>query len=244
MIPKVIHYCWLSGDPFPESIQKCIDSWKKVIPDYEFVLWDLNRFHLEDSLWVKQAFEAKKYAFAADYIRLHALYNYGGIYLDSDVEVLKPFDDLLQLPYFIGRENTPDGIEAATMGCEKGMPLMGRMLERYKDRAFIKPDGSYDVETMPLVFRDCIRNNYKVHDLKSIADFKDGEGIINLFPVDFFSPKTWNKKEIMVTSNTYSIHHFAASWYSGEDVMKAKLRKMLGPKVFGVFSSLYKKIKK
>jgi len=243
MIPKVIHYCWLSGDPYPASIQKCLDSWSRVLPDYEIVLWDLNRFKLEDSLWVKQAFEAKKYAFAADYIRLHALYNYGGIYLDSDVEVLKPFDDLLDLPYFIGRENTPDGIEAATMGCEKGMPLMQKMLERYIGRPFIKGDGSYDVETMPLVFRDCIKKYYKVNNISCIEDFKDDKDVINLFPVEFFSPKTWNKVTLDITDNTYSIHHFAASWYSGEDVMKAKMRKLLGPKMFGFFSSIYKKLR-
>ena len=92
MIPKRIHLCWLSGDPYPAKIGKCLASWKKHLPDYEVVLWDTKRFDLESSPWVKQAFEAKKYAFAADYIRFYALYNYGGIYLDSDVEVLRSFD--------------------------------------------------------------------------------------------------------------------------------------------------------
>ena len=100
MISKVIHLCWLSGDPYPEKIKKCIDSWKRVLSDYEIILWDTKRFDLDSSIWVKQAFEAKKYAFAADYIRFYALYHYGGIYMDSDVEVLKSFDDLLHLPYF------------------------------------------------------------------------------------------------------------------------------------------------
>ena len=88
MIPKIIHFCWMSGDPYPEKIQKCIDSWKKILPDYEFWLWDSNRFDMESSVWVKEAFAARKYAFCADYIRCFALYTYGGIYLDSDVEVL------------------------------------------------------------------------------------------------------------------------------------------------------------
>ena len=99
MIPKVIHYCWLSGDPIPEKLQRCMDSWKKFLPDYEFVLWDLERFDIKTSQWVKEAFEARKYAFAADYIRLYAVYNYGGIYMDMDVEVVRPFDDLLASPY-------------------------------------------------------------------------------------------------------------------------------------------------
>lgn len=97
MIPKVIHYCWISGDPFPEKIQKCVDSWKRVLPDYEVVLWDYAKIHALNVRWCEEAIACKKYAFAADYIRFYALYNYGGIYLDSDVEVLKPFDDLLEL---------------------------------------------------------------------------------------------------------------------------------------------------
>lgn len=115
MIPKRIHLCWLSGDPYPQKIQKCIDSWKVHLPDYEIMLWDLKRFDIAQVPWVEQAFRVKKYAFAADYIRLYALYNYGGIYLDSDVEVLKSFDPLLDLPYFVGAENAGT-IEAAIIG--------------------------------------------------------------------------------------------------------------------------------
>ena len=97
MIPKIIHYCWLSDDKFPTQIQKCIDTWKVILPDYEFKLWDTTTLNLEDYIWIKQAFETKKYAFAADYIRLYAVYHYGGIYLDTDVEVLKSFNNLLHL---------------------------------------------------------------------------------------------------------------------------------------------------
>lgn len=95
MIPKKIHYCWLSNEPLPAKLQACVESWKKYLPDYEIVKWDLNKFPLEKNIWVRQAFESKKYAFAADYIRLYALATEGGIYFDSDVEVIKPFDDLL-----------------------------------------------------------------------------------------------------------------------------------------------------
>ena len=104
MIPKIIHLCWLSGDEYPPMIKKCIESWKRYLPDYEIMLWDTKRFDVNSVLWTKQAFECKKYAFAADYIRLYALYHYGGIYLDSDVLVYKSFDDLLDLPYFIGED--------------------------------------------------------------------------------------------------------------------------------------------
>ena len=117
MIPKVIHYCWLSGDPIPEKLQRCMDSWKKFLPDYEFVLWDLERFDIKTSQWVKEAFEARKYAFAADYIRLYAVYNYGGVYMDMDVEVVRPFDDLLASPYILGLESEK-GVEAGVFGAE------------------------------------------------------------------------------------------------------------------------------
>ena len=115
MIPKKIHYCWLSNDVMPEKLQRCIESWKINLPDYEIIKWDLTKFPLEKNIWVRQAYERKKYAFAADYIRIYALVTEGGIYLDSDVEVLKPFDDLLHLPFFICKENSPQGIEAATI---------------------------------------------------------------------------------------------------------------------------------
>lgn len=97
MIPKIIHYCWLSNDPIPSNIQHYMDSWKKYLPDYEFIHWNFDKFDKSSSRWVSEAFDNKKYAFAADYIRLYALYHYGGIYLDMDVEVLKSFNPFLSL---------------------------------------------------------------------------------------------------------------------------------------------------
>lgn len=222
MIPKIIHYCWLSGDPYPESIQSCIDSWKRILPDYEIVLWDTKRFDLSSSDWVRQAFEAKKYAFAADYIRMYALYNYGGIYLDSDVEVLKPFDDLLDLPYFIGQENTPSGIEAATIGSEKGWPVAKMMLDRYDRKCFKGKDGHLDLRSLPYMLRRCIEFNYQYNLIGNKSQFVFDSGVVNVFPVDYFSPKKWNNGEITVTSNTYSIHHFAASWMSNSTKKRSK----------------------
>lgn len=120
MIPKIIHLCWLSDNDYPPKIKRCLKSWQKYLPEYKIMLWDTKRFNLDESIWVKQAFTKKKYAFAADYIRFYALYNYGGIYLDSDVEVLKNFDDLLQFPYF--------------MGTEKAGTIEAAILERKKER--------------------------------------------------------------------------------------------------------------
>lgn len=203
-IPKIIHFCWLSGEPYPELVQHCMDSWKKVLPDYEIMLWDAKRFDVNSVPWVKQACEAKKWAFAADYIRLYALYNYGGIYLDSDVEVLKSFSDLLELPNFFGREHTPDrienqnSIEAATMGCEKGNEFIGACLNYYQNRQFTNADGSFSPETLPTI----------------MARVQKSFENLNVFPMDYFSPKNTRTLVVEKTVNTYSVHHFNGSWHS------------------------------
>ncbi|MCQ2101781.1 MAG: DUF1919 domain-containing protein [Fibrobacter sp.] len=212
MIPKIIHYCWLSNDPYPEKIQRCIESWQKCLPDYEIILWNYERFPRGKSKWVDQAFDNRKYAFASDYIRLYALYHCGGIYLDSDVEVLKSFDDLLDLPYFIGQENTPSGIEAATLGAEKGNKLIKLMLDRYENRPFVKKDNSFDIVPLPNIFRRCISVNYSYHVINKKSEFVYDESVVNVFAVDFFSPKSWYNQELHLTEKTYSIHHFTASW--------------------------------
>lgn len=233
MIPKIIHFCWLSHDPYPEKIQKCMDSWRKQLPDYEFVHWNFERFPHGKSKWVDQAFECKKYAFAADYIRVFALYNYGGIYLDTDVEVLKSFDDLLDLPYFIGKENSHVGIEAAVLGCEKGNYLIKSVLDSYEGQDFIQQDGRLRVEPMPVRFRACIDARYSIHEIQDKTDFVYNNHFINVFPQDYFSPKRFDTNEIEATERTYSIHHFTATW--AEPYNRAhgerlpKLKKIFGP---------------
>lgn len=213
MIPKIIHFCWMSGDAYPEKIQKCIDSWKRVLPDYEIRLWDTHRFDIEQSAWVKEAFEAKKYAFCADYIRLYALYNYGGIYLDSDVEVVKSYNDLLHLPYFIGYESK-QYFEAATIGAEPKNPFIGKLLEYYKDRHFIGPDGQMDIVVMPSVMMNVTDGIYKRKVIGRIEDFDYEPDVINVFEYDWFSPiDSMGKRYVLrQTENTYSIHHFASAW--------------------------------
>ncbi len=212
MIPKKIHYCWLSNDPYPEKIEKCINSWKEKLPDYEIIKWDLNRFPLEKSLWVKQAYEARKYAFAADYIRLYALATEGGIYLDSDVEVLKSFDDLLDFPYFVCKENSPQGIEAATIGAEKGCRWIERCLDYYRDRCFIDRGGRKDCMVLPSVLKNTISQYFTIVEVKSPKEIKSSYDKVYLLPKEFFSPKNYVTKKIKVTANTYSIHHFASNW--------------------------------
>ncbi len=175
MIPKIIHLCWLSGDPYPADIQRCLDSWKEYLPDYEVMLWDRKRFDVNSTLWTKQAFENRKYAFAADYIRLYALYNYGGIYLDSDVLMYKSFDDLLHLPYFMGCDFV-GSFEPAVLGFEKHSHVIGHVLKHYDGRSFVKPDGSFDTLPLPDIFVNELTPLYKFRLIRSATNYKSDEG--------------------------------------------------------------------
>ena len=235
MIPKIIHLCWLSGDPYPPKISRCLASWKKYLPEYEVILWDTNRFDLDSSIWVKQAFEKKKYAFAADYIRFYALYHYGGIYLDSDVEVLKSFDDLLDLPYFMGAEKaqTP---EAAIIGAEKGCDWIKACLDYYDNRSFIKEDGSLDILTVPDIMIKQIGQIKPIRVLsleesRNIRHFDMQKEVLEFNDV-FFSPKIFDSREVEITPYTYAIHHYQNSWFSPKAKAYYRTRAFL-VKVFG-----------
>lgn len=212
MIPKKIHYCWLSNDPLPSHFQNYINGWREKMPDYEIIKWDLEKFPLSKSLWVQQAYKMKKYAFAADYIRLYALSTEGGIYLDSDVEVLKPYDDLLHLPYFICNENSPMGVEAATIGAEKGCFWINKCFEYYNNRVFLDQKGNTSSEVLPKIMINIISSNYNVCNVFDPSHVIKDVDNVYLLPSDFFSPKSYVDKKIIITQNTYSIHHFAGSW--------------------------------
>ena len=224
MIPKIIHLCWLSDDSFPKDIQRCIDSWKVHLPDYEIWLWDTKRFDINSTVWTKQAFEAKKYAFAADYIRLYALYNYGGIYLDSDVLVYKSFDDLLHLPYFIGQEYT-GSFEPAVIGTEPKMPWIKDVLDRYDERAFVKTDGYYDMMPLPEVFFRILAPKYKFSMIDRVVDYKwDGCNII-LFHKDFFNSR--NSIGSRQTLRSYCTHNYAGAWVTRKTDFVSRVKRLL-----------------
>ena len=230
MIPKIIHLCWLSGDPYPAKIARCIESWKTFLPDYEIMLWDTKRFPLSQSQWVREAFEKKKYAFAADFIRFYALYHVGGIYMDSDVEVLKSFDDLLDLPYFVGAEKaqTP---EAAIMGAEKGCDWIKRCLDYYEGRPFVKADGSLDIRTIPEIMIEQISplKPVRVLTLEESRNIRqmDMQKEVLVMSDAYFSPKVFDSREVELTPYTYAIHHYQNSWFSPKAKAYYRLRSVL-----------------
>lgn len=209
-IPKIIHYCWLSNDPFPELIQKCVDSWKEKLPDYEIVCWNTENFDVNICRYTSEAFEAKKYAFVSDYVRLYALYNYGGIYLDSDIEVLKRFDDLLDEKAFTGFENNHT-VAAWFFASEKGNPLFKEFLEHYSDIPFVLEDGSYDLtpNTVP------VTQTLKKHGLQ-LDGTEQNLDYIHLFPVEYFCPYTRATESLNITNQTYTIHYFNGAWIPDE----------------------------
>ncbi len=211
MIPKIIHLCWLSGDPFPSEIQVCLDSWNKYLPDYEIWLWDKNRFDLNNILWTKQAFEVKKYAFAADYIRLYALYNYGGIYMDSDVLVYKSFNDLLDLPYFVG-EDFVHCFEAAVIGAEPGIQWIRDILDRYYGLPFINEDGSYNMRGLPYVFHDRLHPRYRFERVRKGEKYDNDPDVLKVFPSDYFNSR--DHVGIIKTNDSYCSHNYMGSWLS------------------------------
>lgn len=204
MIPKIIHLCWLSGDPYPPLIEKCIQSWKSILPDYEIMLWDTKRFDINSNEWVKQAFNAKKYAFAADYIRFFALYNHGGIYLDADVEIYKSFNDLLEREYILG-EDCGGAVEAAVMGAPSGALWIKECLDSYNNRSFIKANGDFDMTPVTLL----VNKVAKIHKMK-------------LMPYTFLSPKDFSIGKIDFTADTYCVHHYDGKWLNDGNIQKLK----------------------
>lgn len=234
MIPQIIHYCWLSGDPYPKKIRKCLKSWNKTIPNYQFILWDLKKCENENIMnnWIKEAFQQKKYAFAADYIRLYAVYKYGGIYLDTDVETIKSFDPLLHLPYFIGQEVKEDRVEIAAFGAEKGCGWIKHCLDYYTNRNFIKNDGTLDLKVMPDIIHEIISKHYKQQNISSIQSFVNNNHIFNQFPNDWFCANVYKNKEDLkisynISEDTFCVHHFANSWLPPKNRIKEFLKYIL-----------------
>ena len=223
MIPKKIHYCWFGGNPLPDDIKRYIDSWKKYCPDYEIVEWNEKNFDIKRVNYVEQAYNAKKWAFITDYVRLYVLYNYGGIYMDTDVEVLKPLDQLLSLKGFSGFENDTS-IPTGIMAAEKGLPLIKNLMNEYDNANFIKENGDLDLTTNVTRITSYFKSRgFKWNNSKQIIeDF-------TIFPKDYFCPKDYRTLELVITKNTYTIHHFASSWITNKSKVNKLIKKLLGP---------------
>lgn len=227
-IPKIIHYCWLSGSAYPQLVQDCMESWKKFCPDYEIVLWDMNKFDVHSVKWVEQAVQQKKWAFAADYIRLYALYNYGGIYLDSDYELLKPLDPYLTYGGVLSAESK-HSICMAMMAVEPKCPWIKEMLDEYENVDFVDSSGKMDIVPNSKKAQAYLEKKYNY----SWANEKQqlSEDLV-IFPEEIFSPLNCFTGVLNVTKNTVGIHHYDNMWKSKKDKLKKRLMQ-LGTRIIG-----------
>ena len=223
----------------PELSRKCIDSWHMHMPDYEFKLWNEDCFDISSNQYVKEAYEAKKYAFVSDYVRLLALYREGGIYMDTDVEVIGSYDLFLHHHAFSGFE-TDGNVPTGMMAAEKGSIWAKELLDQYKNRVFVKPDGSFDMTTNTTVI-----TNYMLHKgLILNNQYQDFPELCTMYPADYFCPKDHRTGIIRCTKNTTCIHHFAGSWLEHDVVselrhkIKVLLVKYIGEKPIVFLSDL------
>ena len=211
MIPKIIHYIWFGGNPLPEDAVKCINSWKKYCPDYEIKEWNESNFDINASGYMKEACAAKKWAFASDYARLSVLVEYGGIYMDTDVEVVKPLDEFLSLHAFSGFE-TEKSVPTGLMACEKGHAFFKKLLHDYDGMHFIDKNGNYDLTTnVTRITKACLDGGLILNNQKQEIDG------FTLYPNDFFCPLNHDDGKLYTTDNTHTIHWFAGSWKSTEE---------------------------
>ncbi len=231
MIPKKIHYCWFGGNPLPELAVKCIESWKKYCPDYEIIEWNESNYDISSApLYVRQAYEAKKWGFVPDYIRLDLIYKYGGIYLDTDVEIIKPFDSLLELKGFAGFENKKNIALGLGFAAEKSNEIIRVLRDSYTEKQFLKEDGSLDLTPSPVLNTATLLELGLIQNgaTQSIDDF-------SFFGQDYFCPKDYITGKINITANTFSIHHYDGSWLDEELVyirsVRLKLAKILPGKI-------------
>lgn len=261
IIPKIIHYCWFGGNPLPPLAEKCIASWKKHLPDFEIKRWDESNFDVDVIPYTKQAYKAKRYAFVSDYARLYILHKYGGLYFDTDVEVIKPMNHIIVNGPFMGCENpyikTPDNNtnihenlsanSAAYLGVNPGlglgaypeMEIYKELLDYYNHLQFRRPDGSLNkttivTHTMEILCRHGLRNT---PEIQTVAGIK-------IYPVEYFCPMDYATGHVSITSNTVSIHHYTASWKTNKDVAISFVAKILGKKITNILIDCRDKLNK
>lgn len=231
MIPKIIHYCWFGKNPLPEMAYKCIESWKQYCPDYDIKEWNESNFNVECCAYTKEAYRAKKWAFVSDYARFWILYHYGGLYFDTDVELIKPIDDILKKGAFMGCEKGTSVMVAPGLGlaANPGLGLYKEMLDMYSQIHFIMPDGSINKKTVVAYTTEILERNGWI---KNGGIQRVGE--IMIYPPEYFCPMDYETGILEMTENTHSIHHYDSSWFTEEEKAwlqkKRKVLRRFGPK--------------
>lgn len=238
MIPKIIHYCWFGKGKKPKLALKCIESWKKHLPDYKLKEWNEDNFDLDLYPYTREAYDNRKYAFVTDVVRLYALYNEGGIYMDTDVEVLKSLDKFLLHTAFSGFEDDiyiPTGI----IGSKKNGTWIKNNLDLYNNQHFINNDGIIDLTTN--VIR--ITNNLLQYGLKCNNTYQDFPNMVTIYEKDVFCPKSHIDGKIHITDRTTTIHHFLGSWMPMQRRIGIRIKKIIGEKYFNILLNIKKSFK-
>lgn len=218
MIPPIIHYCWFGGKEKPTSVKSNIATWKKKLPKYEIKEWNESNFNISQCKFSYEAYIAKKYAFVSDYVRLYALYTEGGIYFDTDVEVLKSFDEFEDYDFFIGLEMNHQ-VGTSVIGSKPLHPLILRFRDYYDNSTFVRPDGSLDRTPNTVIISKILRElNFTLENEICIINN------IAIFPMDYFSPKNLLTLKLEMTNRTHSIHHFTGTWQNPLERVKYKLK--------------------
>ena len=225
MIPKIIHYCWFGRNPLPELAQKCIASWKKYLPDYEIKEWNEDNFDVNIIPYTAEAYAAKKYAFVSDYARFWILYKYGGIYFDTDVEVIRPIDDIIAKGNFMGCETDASGSNAACvapglgLGVNPGLRLVKKMLDYYNGQHFVHESVMRNQITVVLIATRVLLDN----GMKNVPGIQQVDDVW-IYPSEYFCPINVTTGRIHIEKNTRTIHHYAASWvdkrFSPKEILK------------------------
>ncbi len=229
MNQKIIHYCWFGRKEKPKLVLKCIDSWRKHMPDFELKEWNEDCFDINCTQYVKQAYESKKYAFVSDYVRFWVLFNFGGLYFDTDVEVIRSFDGLLEDEAFTGFETENYVAPGLVLWCKnKGNVILKEILDAYSNTEFIKKDGTLNTLTVCVYFTDILKNHGFVK-----GNVKQQCGSFSIYPIEYFCPYNDLTGILNITVNTYSIHWYHKTWMSKKQVFQNKITRILH-RIFGV----------
>lgn len=241
MIPKTIHYCWFGEKPLPELAKKCIESWKKYCPDYEIIRWDETNYDVHKNQFVEQAYQNSKWAFLTDYVRLDVVYEMGGIYLDTDVELIKPLDSLLELQCYMGMEQPGRVNTGLGFGAEKHHPFILENKRVYEDNNFSQSEGKFK----PPVCVEITTNLFDQDEIKNASRIQNARSV-TVFPTEYFCPQAMGSNRINITKNTFSIHYFTASWKSKPDMLMFKIgliiKRIFGDQFYGRIAEIKHKI--
>lgn len=217
-IPHIIHYCWFGGKPIPAQYEVYLQTWIKAFPDYKIIKWDENNFPIDHYDYAKEAMQVGKMAFVSDVARIHALYEYGGIYFDTDVEVLKNFSELLKgQRAVLGTEDEGKTIGTGFMAFVPHHGICAKMLDYYRNNSFLEQDSTM---SNTQILARLLRNDYNINPLEKIQRFSD----VVIYPSRYFTAYNGVKGRIEVTQDTYCIHHFGASWLSPTRRLKDKIK--------------------